>query len=84
MRSPGLWIWTLFVAAVLAQSTQGIIDLVARRLPSHVDTFEFLLTANESLPIISSTKTNDEYRVSSTSGNKILVEGNSLSAISSG
>jgi alpha-N-acetylglucosaminidase len=77
-------VWTSFVAVALAQSTQGIIDLVARRLPSHADAFEFLLTANESLPIVVATKTNDEYRVSSTSEGKILVEGNSLSAISSG
>lgn len=68
----------------VTQSTQGILDLVARRLPSHVDSFEFRLTANESLPIIVSTKTNDVYQVSSTSNGKILVEGNSLSALSSG
>lgn len=72
------------MAVALAQSTQGIIDLVARRLPSHNDAFEFQLTANESLPLVVATKTNDDYRVSSTSNGKILVEGNSLSALSSG
>ena len=72
------------MAVALAQSTQGIVDLVARRLPSHADAFEFQLKTNESFPVVVATKTNDEYRVSSTSDSKILVEGNSLSALSSG
>lgn len=85
MRSFGVWtwIWTTLVVSVLSQ--QGLIDLVARRMPSHINTFTFQLTGNESRPIkSSSTLTNDEYRLSSTAEGKILVEGNSLSALASG
>jgi alpha-N-acetylglucosaminidase len=78
-----LWIWAAcLVFGVATQSTQGILDLVQRRLPSHVNDFEFQLIANGTG---NGTKlVNDNYIVSSTSDGKILVEGNSLSALSSG
>ncbi len=70
---------------VSALSTQGSRDLLARRISNYVDAFEFQLTGNESLAINSvSTAANDKYRVSSTTDGKILVEGNSVSALASG
>jgi len=73
------------VTAVTAQSTQGILDLVKRRLPNNVDDFEFRLTGNESYPISTAIRAfNDEYTVSSTPDGKILVEGNSIIALASG
>ena len=73
-----------FVAA-FEQSTQGIQDLVKRRLPNHVDDFAFRLTGNQSVPAVSSTNVvNDRYTISSTQSGKILVEGNSPIALASG
>ncbi|KUJ18115.1 putative alpha-N-acetylglucosaminidase [Mollisia scopiformis] len=82
MRLSRCWLWVAFVATVL--STQGIVDLVARRMPNHVDFFEFQLIGNKTVPAYSASKANDEYMVSSTTDGKILVEGNSLSALASG
>jgi alpha-N-acetylglucosaminidase len=83
MLLPRLWIWAAcLVFGVATQSTNGILDLVQRRLPKHVDDFEFRVLANGTE---NSTKAvNDNYVVSSTSDGKILVEGNSLSGLSSG
>ena len=79
-----MWLMTA-VIAVRAQSTQGILDLVKRRLPDHVDGFEFRLTGNETFPISTAIRAvNDEYTVSSTPEGKILVEGNSAIALASG
>ena len=83
MSLPSIWIWiTYLIFGTVAQSTQGILDLVQRRLPDHVDDFEFRLlasgTGNSSRPV------NDNYVISSTTDAKILVQGNSLSALSSG
>jgi alpha-N-acetylglucosaminidase len=80
-----LWITLLWLSTLLsagAQSTQGIVDLVRRRMPGHANSFEFELvgassTANQSNPL-------DEYNVTSTSSGKILVQGTSLSALASG
>jgi len=78
-----VWIWAIcLISGVAAQSTQGIIDLVKRRLPDHVDDFEFRHFGNGNSN--STEAQNDEYMVSSTTDGKILVEGNSLSALSSG
>jgi len=87
-RSPNtllssLWIWVAcLVFGVATQSTKGILDLVQRRLPKHVNDFEFLVLVNGTANITKAV--NDNYVVSSTSDGKILVEGNSLSALSSG
>jgi alpha-N-acetylglucosaminidase len=83
MLLSSLWIWAAcLVFGVATQSTQGILDLVQRRLPKHVDDFEFRILANGTE---NSTKSvNDHYTLSSTADGKILVEGNSLSALSSG
>ncbi|KAF4628191.1 hypothetical protein G7Y89_g9960 [Cudoniella acicularis] len=78
------WSLTAILTAA-AQSTQGIQDLVKRRLPNHVNEFEFLLTCNETTPISTAIReVNDNYTISSTAGGKILVEGNSLIALASG
>ena len=79
-----VWLVTA-VVAVRTQSTQGILDLVKRRLPDHVDIFEFRLTGNETFPISTAIRDiNDEYTISSTPEGKILVEGNSAIALASG
>jgi alpha-N-acetylglucosaminidase len=73
------------VIAVKAQSTQGILDLVKRRLPNNIGDFEFRLTGNETYPISTAIReVNDEYFVSSTPDGKVLVEGNSAIALASG
>lgn len=79
-----VWLMTA-VVAVRTQSIQGILDLVKRRLPDHVDRFEFCHTGNETFPISTAIRAiNDEYTVSSTPDGKILVEGNSVIALASG
>lgn len=73
------------VVAVRAQSAQGIVNLLKRRLPAHVEDFVFQLTSNNTGLYTSSSKAvNDEYHVSSTTDGKILVQGNSLIALLSG
>lgn len=74
-----MYAWLTVVPGLSALSTSGIKDLVNRRLPAHVDDFEFRLLESGILA-----DENDVYGVSSTDDGKILVEGNSLSALSSG
>ncbi|KAF5868365.1 putative alpha-n- protein [Botrytis fragariae] len=69
----------VFVKATTTQSTQGLINLLKRRLPAHVDDFEFQIQGNHTLGV-----THDEYVVSQTVAGKILIEGNSISGIASG
>lgn len=70
--------------AASTPSTDGILNLVKRRLPDHVDHFEFRLVGNiTKLPVVA-TPPNDEYTISSTRDGKILVEGNSPIALASG
>lgn len=64
---------------VVAQSTDGIYNLVKRRLPNHANDFHFSLRN-----ITESSKKYDEFIVSTTVNGKVVVEGNSLSALSSG
>lgn len=73
------------VAAVVANaatdvSTTGVEALVKRRLPQHAGSFQFELV-NVST---SASKGNDTYAVSSSEDGKIVVQGNSLSALLSG
>ncbi|QSZ32336.1 hypothetical protein DSL72_001910 [Monilinia vaccinii-corymbosi] len=67
------------VQTAASQSNQGLVDLLQRRLPAHADAFEFQLRGNHTLGV-----TNDEYVVSQRLAGRILVEGNSLSALASG
>jgi len=66
------------VAAVSAGlSTSGVEALVERRLPQHASSFQFKL-------VNLSTAANDSYVVSNIDDGKILVQGNTLSALLSG
>jgi alpha-N-acetylglucosaminidase len=69
-------IW-LYVANALAQSPEGISNLVKRLLPEHCDSFRFTLDTKL-------TGKYDAYIVSSAPNGTILVKGNSLSALASG
>lgn len=72
-------LWLCATSTVVAQSTEGISDLVQRRLPKHADSFRFsLVNATQA------TNTYDEYVVSTTANGTVLVEGSSLSALSAG
>jgi alpha-N-acetylglucosaminidase len=74
-----LWFCTATVSARSTQPTQGISDLVKRRLPNHLHNFQFTLDAFHDTD-----NKYDSYVVSSGSNGTILVKGNSLSALSSG
>lgn len=65
--------------SALAESTQGIYNLLKRQLPSHASSFELSLVKS-----IAGSTGYDQYVVSSTPQGKILVEGTTLSALSSG
>jgi alpha-N-acetylglucosaminidase len=67
------------VVGITAPSTAGIEALVQRRLPRHVHSWEFSIV-NASVP----GQGNDTYTVSSTKNGTILVEGNTISALSMG
>lgn len=90
MRIPSLATWigaVVSVASAQSSSTQGIVDLVKRRLPNHVDNFSFSLINSTTGASFSSNSTklqNDEYTVSTTRNGTVVVQGNSLSALSSG
>lgn len=71
--------FNVIVQAEAAQSTQGLVELLKRRLPAHVNDFEFKIRGNHTLGA-----TNDDYSVSQTCTGVILVEGNSLSALATG
>lgn len=81
IRVLNLLFW--FAVGVVA-STDGVINLLKRRLPEYVDDFTFSLTANLTKPFASGTKAvNDQYVISSVEG-KIFIEGNSPIALASG
>lgn len=67
-------------AGLAAPSTKGIYDLLQRRMPLHASSFELSLVDS----IGNASAGYDQYVVSSTSKGKILVEGTTLSALSSG
>lgn len=68
----------------LAVSTQGLHDLVKRRLPDHVDSFTFSLNASLEAQDDNYIRKNDNFEVSSAPNGTILVQGNSLSALATG
>jgi alpha-N-acetylglucosaminidase len=70
---------TVLAGTGLAQSTQGIYNLLQRRMPSHAHSFELSLVES-----IGNATAYDQYEVSSNSEGKILVRGTTLSALSSG
>jgi alpha-N-acetylglucosaminidase len=61
-------------------AVQGLVDLVQRRMPNHVDDFKFILSNASS----SAGQVNDQYYVSSGVNGSIVVQGNSRSALASG
>jgi len=71
------------VTVVSAQcpNVTGISDLVKRRLSNHVNDFTFVLT-NTSTPRNSSAY--DAYTVSTPTNGTVVVQGNTLSALSTG
>lgn len=71
--------WT--VAATT--STQGLYDLVKRRLPSHCEDFVFFLD-NSTASTNSTGPGLDEYAISTLGNGSIAIEGNSLSALATG
>jgi hypothetical protein len=73
----GLLISGLWISSALSQSTQGIYDLVQRRIPQHADNFQFAL-------VNFTDQGYDQYIVSSLPNGTVLVEGNTLSALSHG
>jgi alpha-N-acetylglucosaminidase len=87
MRFSLLAIWACccpFAAAVSA-STEGLYDLVKRRLPAHCDQFVFELREPSTLSDADASKSGqDAYSVSTTHDGLILVQGNSVSSLSAG
>lgn len=71
-----LW---LVAASAAAQSTEGLYNLVKRRLPNHVDDFRFDLKN-----YTASKNGYDQFEVRTASNGTVLVEGNTVSALSSG
>jgi alpha-N-acetylglucosaminidase len=69
--------------AAATPSTQGLYDLVKRRLPSHRDAFVFTL-ASSTTPTNSTELELDEYTVSTSANGSIAIKGNSLSALATG
>lgn len=70
----------VFLGLAYSESTKGIYDLVARRIPHHNDSFVFTLTGTEG----HNETQLDEYIVSQRYGGKIEVQGSTVSAINYG
>lgn len=75
------WI-ALAGSTATAQGVQGIVDLVQRRMPDHVDKFKFIL--HNASSIANHSNELDTYVVSSVPNGTIVVQGSTLSALSSG
>ncbi|KAI8628560.1 glycoside hydrolase family 89 protein [Xylariaceae sp. FL1651] len=88
MQLFNLFAWTAAVSAVALRptattaSTAGVAALVQRRMPQHAPSFQFVIVnatnATTTEPV------NDSYVVSSMSNGKILVQGNTVSALLAG
>jgi alpha-N-acetylglucosaminidase len=72
----------LIPTILAATSTQGLYDLVKRRLPSRCDDFVFVLD-EQATQSNSSELQNDEYSINTTNGS-ITIQGNTLSALATG
>ncbi|KAF2442999.1 glycoside hydrolase family 89 protein [Karstenula rhodostoma CBS 690.94] len=68
--------------AVAAASTQGLYDLVERRLPGRSHDFAFEL--NETVHVNRTTPQNDHYTVSTASNGSIAISASSVSALATG
>ena len=69
-------------AIAAAASTQGLYDLIERRLPGHSQDFAFQL--NETLQLNETTRDNDHYTITTTFNGSIAISGNSVSALATG
>jgi alpha-N-acetylglucosaminidase len=78
MRWVSSLIWCCTTSAV-AQSTEGLYNLVERRLPKHVDQFQFSINSN-----LTHNGGYDQFTVKTAHNGTVLVEGSSISALSSG
>ncbi|KAK8159875.1 putative alpha-N-acetylglucosaminidase [Phyllosticta citribraziliensis] len=81
MRFSVVWLSTVAAAVVSATTgtTQGLVDLVTRRLPDHAADFHFVIsnqTANS--------PGYDHYSVSTPATGQVKIESNSLSGLASG
>lgn len=84
MHFVSLWLcFGVLASLVTSQTTQGLVNLLKRRIPNHVGDFIFAIGANQSKSgsIISTPL--DKYEITS-AGGKIYIEGNSISALASG
>jgi alpha-N-acetylglucosaminidase len=79
-----LFVWCLFAGSASADYAQGIYDLVRRRIPQHADSFQFSLLDTVQSPPDYTDQVKDQYVVSTLQNGTILIEGNSLSALSYG
>lgn len=86
MQLLGIWFlcFGAFFAWTSAQSIDGVVGLLQRRLPDHVDSFTFRLSNLTSGAIANSSLQNDVYTVSSTATGKVLIVGNTPIALASG
>ncbi|KAK5789923.1 hypothetical protein VI817_007210 [Penicillium citrinum] len=73
-----LFVWGCATSAV-AQSTEGLYSLVKRRLPNHVDHFQFSINSS-----LVEDGGYDQFTVQTLPNRTVLVEGSSISALSSG
>jgi len=71
------------VPIVTAQSTAGLSNLVARRLPQHVNDFKFQIVNATSIGVTNSSY-HDSYTVTSASNGTISIHGTTISALSQG
>ncbi|KAJ4360072.1 uncharacterized protein N0V89_000631 [Didymosphaeria variabile] len=69
-------------AITAAASTQGLYDLIERRLPGHAQDFAFDL--NETLQRNETSRQNDHYTITAASNGSISISGNSVSALATG
>jgi len=76
-------LFSCLAVVVTAQSTAGLTNLVARRLPQHVNDFKFRLVNATSIGVTNSS-CHDSYTVTSSSDGTISIEGTTVSALSQG
>jgi len=84
MRATTLLAGALALASsITAQSTAGLTNLLARRMPNHVNDFSFKIV-NASAIGVTNSSVHDSYSVSRTANGTVSVEGTTISALSQG
>lgn len=79
-----LFVCCSVAGAASADYVQGIYDLVKRRMPQHADSFQFSLLDTVQNQSYHKNQVTDQYIVSTLQNGTVLVEGNSLSALTYG